>query len=124
MPFSTSTLAGSPTPAGSTAISALTFSGGACAPLKPTRAGLSVEQDHAGTDAVDLGDVSRERRVIIGGPARHVLLGEIIVALVRKLAARHQLPLRGIGIVGVRAVADPKPLERIGGGEEYRLALE
>src|SRR4029077_5385203 len=80
--------------------------------------------DDAGADAIDLGNVGGERRLIIGGPTRHALLDEIVVALARKLAARHHFSLGGIRIVGVWAVADAKAQKRIGGGEKHRFALE
>src|SRR5205085_8930044 len=91
--------------------------------LEAETAGLAVEQDDGGADAVELGDVSGNRRIIRGGPARHALLDEILVSLDGELAARHHLALGGIGVIGVRPIADAKTLERVGRGEEDRLAL-
>src|SRR4029077_13967406 len=92
--------------------------------LEAKGAGLAVEQDNAGTDPVDLRNIGRDDRIIGGGPARNVLLDEILVSFVWKLAARHQLSLRWIRIVGARASADAKSLERVARGQKYRLALE
>src|SRR5882762_2036124 len=93
----------SPIPAGSTATSALTLSGRACATLK---------ENHAGTDLVHQRGVGADNRLVCGGPARHVLLHEIVVGLDRKLARRHQLLLRRIGTVGARALSDAKEIGR------------
>src|SRR5437588_302715 len=85
---------------------------------------LRVKEDHARAHLVDQRDVSADDRVVGGGPARHVLLHEIVVGLDRELARRHQLLLRRIGAVGARALPDAKALEGIGFSEEHRLALE
>ena len=61
-------------------------------------AGLAVKQQDAGTDLVDQRGVGRDDRCVGVGPARHDLLGEIVVGLDRKLAAGVHFHLCGIGI--------------------------
>src|SRR6266571_3395799 len=85
---------------------------------------LRVEEDHARAHLVDERGVSADDRLVGRRPARHVLLDEIVVALDRELAVRHQPLLRGIRAVGARALPDAEALEGIGFGENTGSPLK
>ena len=82
----TSTLARSGAPDGSTAISALILSGASSAAVKP-EFGLAVHDHDARTDLLHQRIVGAEGRGIVGDPARHALLHELIEGIDGKLHA-------------------------------------
>ena len=82
-----------------------------------------VEEDDARTDLVDARGIRGDDRIVGGGPARHVLLGEIVVAS-PGTGCPASASLGRIGVVGTRALADAEALERVVLGQKHRLALE
>ncbi len=90
--------------------------------LQAERAALAVQQQDAGADLVDLGDIGVDDHLVGRGPARHDLLHVVRIGFDRELHARHELLLGRIGVPGSFAGADAEAFERVGVGQEDRLA--
>src|SRR4051794_4989300 len=65
--------------------------------LEAEGAGLAVEQKHRGADAIDLSDIGGDGRIVGRGPARYVLLDEILVTSTGNWLPGNNFRLAGSG---------------------------